>query len=99
MKAIRLIQRRERLRPGTFAEIVVWRLPRQIPASEHRYKYRLALVDELDCVLRYDNEAGKGDHRHNGGEESSYRYTTIEQLLADFDADIGRYLDEHPHPR
>ena len=69
MKATLVIQRRERLRPGTFAEIVVWRLPRHLPASEHRYKYRLALVDALECVLRYDNESGKGDRRHIGTTE------------------------------
>ena len=34
------------------------------------------------CVLRYDNEAGKGDHRHIGSEETPYTLTTIEQLLA-----------------
>ena len=59
----------------------------------------MALVDREECVLRYDNEAGKGDHRHIGAEAASYQFTTIDQLLADFDADIGKYLDEHPHHR
>jgi hypothetical protein len=50
-------------------------------------------------VLRYDNEAGKGDHRHRGTHEAGYRFTTIEQLLEDFDSDTRNYLDEHPHHR
>ena len=99
MSATLLVRRRERQRPGTFTEIVIWRLPRHLPGSEHRYKYRLALVDLGICVLRYDNESGKGDHRHRGAEETPYRCTTIEALLEDFDAETGRWLDEHPHHR
>jgi hypothetical protein len=91
-----LIRPRERQRPGTFTEIVVWRLPRRLPGSEHRYEYRLALIEQEECVLRYDNESGKGDHRHRGAEEAGYRFTTIERLLEDFDADTRNYLDETP---
>ncbi len=99
MKATLLVRRRERQRTGTFTEIVIWQLPRRLPGSEHRYKYRLARIDREECVLRYDNESGKGDHYHRGVEEAAYRFTTIEQLLEDFDADTRKYLDEHPHHR
>ena len=98
-EAALLIRRREVLRRGTFAEIVVWRLPRRLPGSAHGYKYRLALVDQGDCVLRYDNESGKGDHRHVGDREWPYTFVTIEQLLDDFDADARSYLDDHPDHR
>lgn len=37
-----------------------------------------------ECVLRYDNEAGKGDHRHVGIVETEYRFIGAERLLADF---------------
>jgi hypothetical protein len=50
-------------------------------------------------MLRYNNKLGNGDHSHYGSRESAYRFTSIEQLLEDFDADAGRYLDEHPHHR
>jgi hypothetical protein len=43
------------------------------------------------CVLRYDNEAGKGDHKHLGGEEASYAFTTPAQLLADFWNDVDHW--------
>ncbi len=99
MKATLLVRRRENKRSSIFAEIVIWQLPRRLPGSEHRYKYRLALVDREECVLRYDNESGKGDHRHRGTQETAYHFTTIERLLEDFDADTRSYLDENPHHR
>jgi hypothetical protein len=47
------------------------------------------------CVLRYDNEAGKGDHRHIGGKELPYRFAGVDSLLDDFRADVRRWLDEN----
>lgn len=41
--------------------------------------------------MRYDNERGKGDHRHVGGEESNYDFTTLETLLADFERDVSNW--------
>jgi len=34
------------------------------------------------CVLRYDNESGKGDHRHFRGRESRYNFESVDKLLA-----------------
>jgi len=41
------------------------------------------VVDDV-CVLRFDNEAGKGDHVHYGSTESSYQFVSIDELFADF---------------
>lgn len=38
--------------------------------------------------MRYDNETGKGDHRHYENEEESYRFVSLDQLLMDFEADM-----------
>lgn len=46
------------------------------------------------CVLRYDNEAGKGDHKHIGNEENDYSFTTAEQLLKDFWVDVDDWRKE-----
>jgi Family of unknown function (DUF6516) len=46
------------------------------------------------CVLRYDNEAGKGDHKHVGPIETDYRFTTHTQLLADFWRDVDQWRPE-----
>jgi Family of unknown function (DUF6516) len=84
MKAELLMNERHVLDAGIFVEIVVWRLPRPLLGSKHRFKYRLALVVNEVCVLRYDNEAGKGDHRHIGDVEEPYDFTAPVTLLADF---------------
>jgi hypothetical protein len=62
-----------------------------LEGSRHLFKYRLAYVVDGECVLRYDNEIGKGDHRHRDKEERSYRFSTPEKLIADFQADIERW--------
>ena len=84
MKAEVLLHERHVIAEDAFVEIVVWRTPRPVRGSAHRFKYRLALVVAGKCVLRYDNEAGKGDHRHWGKLEAPYRFSGYEQLLDGF---------------
>ena len=95
MKAVELVSTRIPYSELAFAELVLWRLPKPVEGSLHRFKYRLAYVVRGECVLRYDNEVGKGDHRHFGGMESSYAFTTPEQLIADFQKDIARWNHEN----
>jgi hypothetical protein len=68
----------------SFVEMVVWNLPAPLSGSSLRFKYPLALVVTGICVLRYDNEAGKGDHKHKAGEESPYLFSSPQALLGDF---------------
>ena len=84
MKAELLMNERHVLDARTFVEVVVWRLDQPVRGSTHRFKYRLALVADSICVLRYDNEAGKGDHRHIGLVEKLYKFVDPETLLVDF---------------
>lgn len=70
MRAKELFTRRVIVAEDAFAEIVAWKLPQPVPESAHGYKYRLVLVVDGRCVLRYDNEAGKGDHGHMGRENN-----------------------------
>jgi len=79
-----MLSERRIVAENAFVEMVVWRLPSPLSGSRHSYKYRLALVVDGCCVLRYDNEAGKGDHRHEVGKETSYVFTTPQALLDDF---------------
>jgi len=81
--------------PHGFVELVLWLLPKPIAGSHHLYKYRLALVMNGICVLRYDNEAGKGDHKHYGLVETQYKFESPEQLLADFWLDVAQWRDEN----
>jgi Family of unknown function (DUF6516) len=84
-----LMYERHVLDARAFVEIVVWHLPRPARGSTHRFKYRLALIVDGDCALRYDNEAGKGDHRHVRNTEEVYRFSDPDTLLADFWREVG----------
>jgi len=76
-------------------EIVIWQVPEPVPPSEHSYKYRLVYVVDGQRVLGYDNERGKGDHKHVGNSEMPYNFVSPQQLMADFMAD----LEEDSHER
>ena len=39
-------------------------------------------------MVGYDNETGKGDHRHFLGKEFLYKFENVEKLLSDFEDDI-----------
>ena len=69
MKAALLAKSKELRDDGSIVEVVIWELPEPLPPSEHRYKYRLFFGWSGCEVVRYDNERGKGDHRHVDGEE------------------------------
>ena len=91
MRADLLIDERHVLDIGTFVEIIVWRVPSPLRGSRHHFKYRLALIVDGICVLRYDNEVGKGDHRHIGKTEKRYNFTNPEDLLTDFWNDVDKW--------
>lgn len=95
MKAVVLIRTRIVYSTTAFAELVLWKLPNPLAGSTHRFKYRLAYVVRGECVLRYDNEAGKGDHRHYGGKERAYVFSDPDNLIAAFQADIARWNHEN----
>ena len=95
MKAVQLISTRIPYSEWAFAELVLWRLLKPVEGSAHGFKYRLAYVVRGECVLRYDNEVGKGDHRHFGQTESEYTFTAPDQLIADFQRDIERWNHEN----
>ena len=95
MSAAELLHTRIVYSPHAFAELVLWHLPQPLSGSQHPYKYRLAYVVRGECVLRYDNEAGKGDHRHVGGKESRIVFSDPDQLIAAFQADIARWNHEN----
>jgi len=94
MKAVQRLRTRIVFSQTGFAELVLRRLPKPVSGSAHEFKYRLAYVVDRVCVVRYDNETGKGDHRHFRGKESAYRFQTPEKLIADFERDIARWNRE-----
>ena len=95
MKAELLVHRRVVVDSDAFADTVVWQVPRGVRGSAHGYKYRLAYVVDDVCVLRYDNESGKGDHRHWGERQTTYAFVDIDKLFTDFNRDIARWNHEN----
>lgn len=73
MKAELIEKSRTVIDDKTFFEVVLWHLPTPVPGCEHPFKYRLVLVVNGECVLRYDNERRKGDHRHIRGSRNPSR--------------------------
>ena len=84
MKAQVLVDERIAQGGNAFAELRVVSVPVAVRGSPHTFKYSLSLVVEGTCVLRFDNEAGKGDHYHRDGVELTYCFTTLPALLDDF---------------
>jgi Family of unknown function (DUF6516) len=59
-----------------------------VPPSEHPFKYRLVFARDGKRLVGYDNERGKGDHRHLGARQLTYRFVDIDTLVADFLRDV-----------
>ncbi len=87
MSAIQVLNEKRAFGRG-FVQIVVWVLPDPVPPSEHRFKYRMVYVVDGERVVGYDNERGKGDHRHLGGRKVSYVFRDVSTLVDDFWADV-----------
>lgn len=95
MKAKNLLRTKRYLSETVFIDLKVWQVPQNVPGSQHIFKYSLALVSNDVCVLRYDNEAGKGDHKHIGSTELPYVFEGLDALQADFWKDVETWLSEN----
>ena len=73
---------------GGIVEMVLWRVPSPVLPSAHDLKYSLFYGRPGVREVGYDNERGKGDHRHFEGAEAEYAFTTVEQLMEDFWSDV-----------
>ena len=90
MKADLLFHQRIDYDDGGIVEMTLWRVPSPVPPTTHGLKYSLFYGREGAREVGYDNERGKGDHRHFQGVETAYVFSTVEQLIADFWADVRR---------
>jgi hypothetical protein len=73
---------------GAIMEARVWELDKPVAGSAHQYKYRLYYGVPGRRLVGYDNERGKGDHRHVGRREERYVFSGVERLLDDFFRDV-----------
>jgi hypothetical protein len=88
MAAVLILHRKRRFDDGTTSEMKLWLVPNSVRGSRHLFKYSLFYGREGERLIAYDNEPGKGDHRHYGRHEEPYAFTTPEQLIKDFLADV-----------
>jgi hypothetical protein len=90
MGAIKLFHKKQ-LYQGGLIEMIIWRLPSADLERPHGLKYRLVYIKRGKRLVGYDNERGKGDHKHLGKQEEVYLFQGVDQLLKDFWKDVRRY--------
>lgn len=74
---------------GTIIQIRIWKIPETNDERTHGFKYSLFFCRPGERLVGYDNERGKGDHKHIKGLEYPYSFSNIDQLFADFRRDIA----------
>ena len=97
MKATRIFYDRALLPDGAVVEMTRWQLPRATLERPHGLKYSLFYGCDGQRIVGYDNERGKGDHKHIGLLEVRYKFESVEKMIADFLQDVERMKNEH-HP-
>lgn len=91
MKAVLITRYRSASNDGSLIELVVWRVPEPVPPSGHPFKYLLVYVLNGERVVGFDNERGKGDHKHVGNTEEAYCFGSVDGLLDDFFAEVEKW--------
>lgn len=88
MKATRAFYDRGEYPDGAIVEMTIWIVSKPVSGSAHAFKYSLFYGYPGRRLVGYDNERGKGDHRHVEDREERYAFSSVEQLVADFMADV-----------
>ena len=81
---------------GAIREMIIWKLPEIDAERPHGLKYSLFYGFPGSRLIGYDNELGKGDHRHYEDREEAYKFSSVEQLVLDFETDINRLRSPKP---
>ncbi|KXF74853.1 hypothetical protein ATN84_21740 [Paramesorhizobium deserti] len=90
MKAIKITELKNVQADGSSIQFVIWKLPTPVSPTTHGFKYRMVYIRHGERVVGFDNERGKGDHMHLDGQEFPYRFTTLDQLIEDFMAEVEK---------
>ena len=79
---------------GNLVETKLW----SVPITKHTpygVKYSFVYIMNGERVIGYDNERGKGDHKHIEGAEIQYVFVDIDQLVNDFVNDVEEFIRRH----
>jgi len=71
---------------------VIWHVPVPVDPSRHHVKYRLVYIVEGVRVVGYDNERGKGDHKHVRNLELDGVFVDAATLIQDFLRDVKEVM-------
>jgi len=78
---------------GDIIQVRIWRVPKSEDFPEG-VKYSLVYIhvegDSYRRVLGYDNERGKGHHKHYFGREEPVRFEGVEKLVEMFLRDVEK---------
>ena len=95
MKAVRIFYDKTVLPDGAIVQMTIWQLPRSTSERPHGLKYSLFYGGPDGRIVSYDNESGKGDHKHIRDVETRYKFIDVETMVAGFLADVKRIRNEH----
>jgi len=88
MKAVLAFHDKQVLPDGAIVEMTIWEVASPVVGSAHKLKYSLFYGVNGKRLIGYDNERGKGGHRHIEDRQERYVFKTVELLMADFLADV-----------
>lgn len=91
-KASLILHEKAELAGGFIVEVKVWQLPENSGERPHGLKYSLFFGRSGERIVAYDNEAGKGDHRHMRERQEPYAFQSLERLISDFRRDVTEEL-------
>jgi len=94
MKAVLAFHDKQVLPDGAIVEMKIWEVASPVVGSAHKLKYSLFYGADGKRLVGYDNERGKGGHRHIEDRQKRYVFKTVELLMADFLADMRRLRGE-----
>jgi hypothetical protein len=83
-KAEKLLDERLLFDDGSILALRLWMVPEPVPPATHSFKYALFYGRPGERLVLFDNERGKGDHKHIREVESPYVFESVEKLIADF---------------
>gem|GEM_PF-266933 len=80
-KALLLFEDRMIYPDGAIIEMRIWKLPEEDAERPHGLKYSLFYGFAGERIIGYDNERGKGDHRHYRDQEMPYEFSDPHRLM------------------
>ena len=95
MKVVRIFYDKAVLPDGAIVQMTIWQLPRSTQERHHGLKYSQFYGGPDGRIVGYDNESGKGDHKHIRDVETRYKFIDVETMVADFLTDVERIRNEH----